>query len=87
MTWPRARIGDVTLICFDNHFGALLASVGVLLGTFGSTLAPFGVILILAVFSLFFVFFVVVLRPFSVRTLSSLGPRAELLPEATDIDA
>ena len=30
--------------------------------------------------------FVLVLQPFSVRTLSSLGPGAELLPQATEID-
>ena len=30
--------------------------------------------------------FCVVSQPFSVRTLSSLGPRAELLPQATEID-
>ena len=31
--------------------------------------------------------FYVVLQPSSVRTLSSLGPGAELLPQATEIDA
>ena len=61
-----------------------MAPVGVLWAVFGCILASLVSFWELLVrFSIFFCCF----GPFLVRTLSSLGPRAELLPQANEIDA
>ena len=68
---------------FWGHFGGLVAPVGVLWAVFGCILAFLVSFWELFVrFSIFFNCF----GPFLVRTLSSLGPRAELLPQANEID-
>ena len=61
-----------------SHFGIMLAYVELLLDSFLVSFWEF-----LVRFWIFFCCF----GAFLVRTLSSLGPRAELLPQANEIDA
>ena len=69
-------------------FGLILVALWLQLGSFGPFLVAFWPLWFhFGSFWFAFRFFFVVLDLFLVRTLSSLGPRAELLPQANEIDA